>query len=138
MADNNLPPVAEKFLRYVRIDTQSDRSSDTTPSTAKQKDLGRLLVRELRAMGIADAAIDDHGYVYGSLAPTADGGPARLRFVRSDGGYVSARDPRVLVGLGSGADTLTVSVTWPAGRTTRIEGLRPGAYTHLTGPASRP
>lgn len=67
---NDLPGVAERFLRYVRIDTQSDRASDATPSTEKQKDLGRLLASELRAMGVADAAIDDHGYVYGNLAST--------------------------------------------------------------------
>ncbi len=73
MADDPLPPVAEKFIRYVQIDTQSDRSSQTTPSTAKQKDLGRLLVRELQEMGIADAAIDDNGYVYGNLAAVGAG-----------------------------------------------------------------
>ena len=55
--------VAERFLRYVRIDTQSDPDSPTQPSTEKQKDLSRLLVRELRAMGVADAELDEHGYV---------------------------------------------------------------------------
>ena len=76
MAD--LPAVAERFLRYVRIDTQSDRDSTTTPSTAKQKDLGRLLVEELRALGIGDAAIDEHGYVYANLdaSEQAEGTPA--------------------------------------------------------------
>ena len=45
----------ERFLRYVRIDTQAARESDTYPSTLKQLDLSRLLVDELRELGIADA-----------------------------------------------------------------------------------
>ena len=59
--------VTERFLRYVVIDTQSDPSSPTCPSTAKQKDLGRLLAAELKAMGLADAHLDDHGYVYATI-----------------------------------------------------------------------
>jgi tripeptide aminopeptidase len=59
--------VTERFLRYVVIDTQSDASSPTCPSTAKQKDLGRLLAAELQAMGIADAHLDEHGYVYATI-----------------------------------------------------------------------
>ena len=59
--------VTERFLRYVVIDTQSDPASSTYPSTEKQKDLGRLLVAELRAMGIGDAHLDQHGYVYATV-----------------------------------------------------------------------
>lgn len=59
--------VSERFLRYVTIDTQSDPNSETIPSTAKQKDLGRLLVEELIAMGIADAHLDEYGYVYATI-----------------------------------------------------------------------
>jgi tripeptide aminopeptidase len=59
--------VTERFLRYVVIDTQSDPASSTCPSTEKQKDLGRLLVAELRAMGIGDAHLDQHGYVYATI-----------------------------------------------------------------------
>ncbi len=59
--------VTERFLRYVVIDTQSDASSPTCPSTEKQKDLGRLLAGELQAMGIADAHLDEHGYVYATI-----------------------------------------------------------------------
>jgi len=59
--------VTERFLRYVVIDTQSDSASSTCPSTEKQKDLGRLLVAELRAMGIGDAHLDQHGYVYATI-----------------------------------------------------------------------
>jgi len=64
--------VLERFLRYVRIDTQSDPESPTTPSTEKQKDLGRLLAQELRDLGIADAHLDPHGYVYATLPATTD------------------------------------------------------------------
>jgi tripeptide aminopeptidase len=59
--------VLDRFLRYVRIDTQSDASSPTCPSTDKQKNLGRLLAQELRDMGLSDAHMDEHGYVYATL-----------------------------------------------------------------------
>ncbi|MBV9560142.1 MAG: peptidase T [Bradyrhizobium sp.] len=59
--------VTERFLRYVTIDTQSDPTSPTCPSTEKQKDLGRLLESELKAMGLADAHLDEHGYVYATI-----------------------------------------------------------------------
>jgi tripeptide aminopeptidase len=59
--------VLERFLRYVVIDTQSDPASPTCPSTEKQKDLGRLLARELQDMGLADAHLDEHGYVYATI-----------------------------------------------------------------------
>jgi tripeptide aminopeptidase len=59
--------VLDRFLRYVIIDTQSDASSPTCPSTEKQKDLGRLLAQELRDLGLADAHMDEHGYVYATL-----------------------------------------------------------------------
>jgi tripeptide aminopeptidase len=62
--------VTERFLRYVVIDTQSDPASPTCPSTAKQKDLGRVLAAELQAMGIADAHLDEHGYVYATIPAT--------------------------------------------------------------------
>ena len=59
--------VTERFLRYVKIDTQSDPESPTYPSTEKQKDLGKILVKELLEIGITDAHIDEFGYVYGTL-----------------------------------------------------------------------
>lgn len=62
----------ERFLRYVVIDTQSDAASPTCPSTAKQKDLGALLVRELRDIGVADADMDANGYVYATVPATTD------------------------------------------------------------------
>ena len=66
MADS----VTDRFLRYVVIDTQSDAKSPTQPSTMKQKDLGRLLVEELLAIGVSDAHLDEHGYVYGTIPAT--------------------------------------------------------------------
>jgi tripeptide aminopeptidase len=63
--------VTERFLRYVVIDTQSDPASPTCPSTAKQKTLGALLAQELRALGLADAHLDDHGYVYATIPATS-------------------------------------------------------------------
>jgi tripeptide aminopeptidase len=63
---------AERFLRYVQIDTQSDEDSAEYPSTAKQLDLLRLLVEELTAIGLEDAAIDEHGYVTATLPSTVD------------------------------------------------------------------
>ncbi|MEM1094041.1 MAG: peptidase T [Bacteroidota bacterium] len=65
-----MPPVAERFLRYVQIDTQADPSSAAVPSTEKQKDLSRLLVKELRALGCEDAVMDDHGYVFATVPGT--------------------------------------------------------------------
>ena len=59
--------VTDRFLRYVEIDTQSDPESHTFPSTAKQKNLGNLLVKELLAIGVADAHIDEYGYVYATI-----------------------------------------------------------------------
>jgi tripeptide aminopeptidase len=64
--------VTERFTRYVIIDTQSDPASDTFPSTEKQKDLGRLLVSELLAIGVADAHLDEYGYVYATIPANTD------------------------------------------------------------------
>jgi len=59
--------VAEKFMGYVQIDTQSDPHSTSFPSTEKQKDLSRLLEDELIKMGVTDAHLDDYGYVYATI-----------------------------------------------------------------------
>lgn len=64
--------VAERFMRYVKIDTQSDPTSNTHPTTEKQKDLSKLLFNELRAMGIADVETDEFGYVYATLPSNSD------------------------------------------------------------------
>src|ERR1700733_2411458 len=63
---------ADRFMRYVQVDTQSDPASPSQPSTEKQKDLSRILVEELKAIGIADAELDEYGYVYGTIPATSN------------------------------------------------------------------
>ncbi len=63
---------AERFLRYVRIDTQSEEDSETYPSTEKQLDLLRLLLDEVKAIGLEDTALDEYGYVTATLPSTVD------------------------------------------------------------------
>jgi len=63
---------ADRFMRYVQIDTQSDPTSPSQPSTEKQKDLSRILVQDLLAIGITDAELDEHGYVYATIPATTD------------------------------------------------------------------
>jgi len=67
MFDDYAFTVEERFLRYVKIDTQSDPNSTAQPSTEKQKDLSRLLVTELKQLGIQDAELDEWGYVYATI-----------------------------------------------------------------------
>jgi tripeptide aminopeptidase len=64
--------VLDRFVRYVQIDTQADPTSTTSPSSEKQKDLSRLLVAELLAMGISDAHSDQFGYVYATVPSNTD------------------------------------------------------------------
>jgi tripeptide aminopeptidase len=65
------PPILQRFLRYVRYDTQSDERSTTFPSTAKQLVLLRDLAAELRALGLSDAAVDAHGYLMATIPATS-------------------------------------------------------------------
>lgn len=97
-----MEPVVERFLHYVAFDTQSDEASDSCPSTAKQKLLGQCIVNDMLKMGIADAHMDAHGYVYGTVpgdqslptigliahmdtSPDASGANIRARIVPYDG-----------------------------------------------------
>jgi tripeptide aminopeptidase len=70
--------VLERFLRYVRIDTQSKAGVEASPSTEKQLDLSRLLRDELEQIGLDDVRLDEHGYVYGSLAGAESAPPIGL------------------------------------------------------------
>lgn len=69
---NSQQKLQQRFISYVKIDTQSDASSPTCPSTLKQKNLGNILVTELLELGIADAHMDENGYVYATIPPTTD------------------------------------------------------------------
>ena len=97
--------VSERFLRYVGFETTSDEMSETCPSTAKQKVLGAAIVEEMLAMGIQDAYMDEHGYVYGTVpgdpnlpviglvahmdtSPDASGKDVKAKIVCYEGGDV--------------------------------------------------
>ena len=64
---NHTDQMVDRFSRYVQIDTQSDPKSTSSPSTEKQKNLGKLLVEELLSLGISDAHLDEYGYVYATI-----------------------------------------------------------------------
>ena len=100
-----MEPVEKRFLRYVSYETTSDESSETCPSTEKQKALGKTIVEDMLAMGIADARMDENGYVYGTVpgdpslptigliahmdtAPDASGADIQARIVEYTGGDI--------------------------------------------------
>ena len=106
--------VIQRFLNYVYFDTQSDESSPSCQSTPKQRLLGQALVEEMQAMGIADARMDDNGYVYGSVpgtpgapvigliahmdtSPDCSGASVRPRVVEYQGGDVVLNEERQIV-----------------------------------------
>ena len=60
----------ERFLNYVPVWTTSDETSDTVPSADRELVLARMLVEEMKGLGIADARVDDKGYVYGHIPAT--------------------------------------------------------------------
>ena len=103
--------VVDRFLKYVSFDTQSDENSETCPSTAKQKLLGAALVEEMLAMGIADARMDENGYVYGTVpgdpslptigliahmdtSPDASGCDVKAKIVEYHGGDVCLNEEK--------------------------------------------
>jgi tripeptide aminopeptidase len=73
LAEALAPDVLERFLRYARVDTQSKRDRERSPSTPGQLELSRMLVAALRAAGLSDAQLDDNGYVMATLPATVDG-----------------------------------------------------------------
>ena len=100
-----MEPVEKRFLRYVSYETTSDESSETCPSTEKQKVLGAAIVEEMHSMGIQDARMDENGYVYGTVpgdpslptigliahmdtAPDASGANIKARIVEYTGGDI--------------------------------------------------
>ena len=64
--------VKEKFLRYVQVETTSEETCESCPSSAGQMTLAKMLVDELQAMGIANARVDEHGYVYATIPAKGD------------------------------------------------------------------
>ena len=97
--------VEKRFLRYVSYETTSDEMSETCPSTANQKVLAAAIVEEMKSMGIADAHMDENGYVYGTVpgdeslptigliahmdtAPDASGANIKARIVEFNGGDI--------------------------------------------------
>jgi tripeptide aminopeptidase len=66
------PPLLERFERYVRVDTQSARDGDETPSTPGQLELGRMLASELQEIGLDDVELDEHGYLFATLPATVE------------------------------------------------------------------
>ena len=98
-------PVVERFLKYVSFETKSDEFSETCPSTQSQRVLGAALVEEMKGMGIRDAFMDEHGYVYGTVpgdpalpvigliahmdtSPDASGTNVKTRIVPYEGGDI--------------------------------------------------
>lgn len=104
----------ERFLKYVSFDTQSDPRSKTMPSTEKQKELGKYLAEELKTMGLSDAHMDEHGYVYAHLeasegvdikpmgfvahmdtSPAVSGANIKARVLKYEGGDIKLNDDMV-------------------------------------------
>ncbi len=115
--------VSERFLRYVSFDTTPDEFSETCPSTERQKLLGAALVEEMLSMGIADAYMDEHGYVYGTVpgdpglptigliahmdtAPDASGTNIRPRIVEYTGGDIVLNEEENVVMKASAFESL--------------------------------
>ena len=73
--------VLEKFLEYVKIDTESVEDMERFPSTDKQKNLGRLLVEQLKELGAQDVSMDDYGYVYATIPATMEGSTKTIGFI---------------------------------------------------------
>ena len=64
--------VAERFLKYIAVDTTSDPSSETFPSTKSQIDFANMLAEEMKTMGLENVTVDSYGYVFGTIPSTID------------------------------------------------------------------
>lgn len=105
--------VKERFLKYVSFDTQSDPHSQTMPSSEKQKELGKYLAEELKSIGLEDAHMDEHGYVYAHL-PASEGIDIKAM------GLVAHMDTSPAV---SGADIKARSLVYEGGDIVLSEGI---------------
>ena len=100
--------VKERFLNYVQIETTSDESCESCPSSQGQWTLARLLVEEMQAMGIADARVDEHCYVYGTIPAKGDH-PARVGLIAhmdTSDGVKGPTHPQVIPDYDGGPITL--------------------------------
>ena len=101
--------VKDKFLRYVQVETTSCEENECCPSTPGQKTLGEMLAREMREMGIADARMDEHGYVYGTIpAKGPEGRPAigLIAHMDTSDAVKGATRPQVIAAYDGGPITL--------------------------------
>jgi len=73
--------IADRFIRYAKIDTQSDPENENCPSTEKQWTLANLLYKELQALGLEEVSIDDHAYVMASLPANTEGNIPVIGFI---------------------------------------------------------
>lgn len=104
----SIEPVADRFLRYVAIDTQSDEDSSSAPSTEKQFALAKLLVDELQGLGLSDASVDAHCVVMASVPGRLGADAAQVPTV----GFIAHVDTSPAV---SGADVKPQRLTYQGG-----------------------
>ena len=116
--------VIDRFLKYVSFDTSSSETSETVPSTQSQKVLGEFLVRELDALGLENARIDEYGYVYATLPATPD-----CKYLKPLG-LIAHMDTSSAV---SGADIKSRIVTYEGGDLVLESGsvMSPAVYPSL-------
>ena len=112
----------DRFCRYVRIDTQADEKATTYPSSPGQLELGRLLVQELQAMGLRDAAQDEHGIVLATIPATAATPPRP-----SPGSPTSIRRRKPAATTSSRSSIATTTAA-----TSSCPAIRPGAFASPT------
>ena len=91
--------VTERFLKYVSYPTMSDSESNTVPTTAKQKVLGKVIADELCQMGLTDAHIDDKGYVYATLPSNTDKKTNTIGFIAHMDTSEAASDENIKVNI---------------------------------------
>ena len=105
---SNQETVTTRFLRYVQLETTSDESSETCPSSPGQWTLARMLADELKAMGIADARVDEYGYVYGTIPAKGDH-PAKVGLIAhmdTSNGVMGPTHPQMIENYDGKAITL--------------------------------
>ena len=105
---SNQETVTTRFLRYAHVETTSDESSETCPSSPGQWTLARMLADELKAMGVADARVDEHGYVYGTIPAKGDH-PAKVGLIAhmdTSNGVMGPTRPQMIENYDGNAITL--------------------------------